>query len=260
MPVAYDCAYALDALRSLYDVADEIVLGLDADRISWAGRPFRFPDYEFCEATTLLDVAGKITMVEENFHASGNPLANDTYERQVLADSRRIKDSWVVQIDSDEILLNPVEFAKFLREFGDETRDVEYHLTWATVWKRFGDQYLVVDPATETQPCAAWDPRYVGARRVAGRRAVLSPLRALHLSFGRTEAELIQKLTSWGHAKDFDVMAYVDFWRSVTLDNYRDVRNFHPIVPETWPGLRLVAAKDAPALYGAEKVDELADA
>lgn len=252
VPVAYDYAYAIDAIRSLYDVADEIVLGVDADRISWSGKPFDFDDEAFCDATSALDVAGKITMIEKDFHSAGGPMANDTHERQVLADARRIKDSWVVAIDSDEILLNPRKFARFLQEFGNDTRDVAYHLTWATVFKRFGDKYLIVDPEAETQPCAAYDPRYVSARHVAGARAVVSPLAALHFSFGRSEGELATKLANWGHSRDFDVDAYLDFWRSIDLGNYERARNLHPLTPETWPRLKLVEAPRIPELYKAE--------
>jgi hypothetical protein len=44
-------------------------------------------------------------------------------------------------------------------------------------------------------------------------------------------------LKSWGHNRDFDLETYYDQWKSLTIENYRERKNFHPLQPELWPGL-----------------------
>ena len=42
--ISYDAEYLPDSIKSYYDYVDEIVLGLDEDRITWSGNKFSFDE------------------------------------------------------------------------------------------------------------------------------------------------------------------------------------------------------------------------
>jgi hypothetical protein len=239
-PVAYDHRFAWAAIGSYYRIADEIILGLDRDRISWSGKYFRLDEDEFRRRLTEADPLGKISLVEADFHSQGSAPANDTFERNAL--SMRCKPgNWVVQIDSDELLQNPGEFRDWLLERRGPWRVMG---RWTVVFKRFGDDYLVIDKDNSWISVATRrQGRYTGCRdtKEFKRR---SPLRMLHFSWGRDEEELQQKLESWTHAGDFDTVKFLAFWKSVTLENYHQFRNFHPMDGKDWPSLRLIRKGD----------------
>jgi hypothetical protein len=239
-PVAYDFNYALAAIAAYYPVADEVVLGLDSDRVSWSGARFDFDDLAFQRGLKAIDTAGKVKLVQADFHSQGGPQANDTYERNALA--RNCSDGfWIVQIDSDELLQNP-----------DELRDWLMHRRgpWlaqaqsTTVFKVFGQDYLVVDKP-ESWVSIATRRRGVGTEsRETKEWKRLSPGRLLHFDLGRGEAELVQKLAHYTHSKAYDTAKYLDFWRSVTLNNYHGIRDLHPLRGEEWPQLKLLRKGD----------------
>jgi hypothetical protein len=144
--------------------------------------------------------------------------------------------NWVVQIDADEILMNGPEFKAWLLQ-NDPTQHNVYG-RWISVFKVFGNQVLVVDPPEEAVPVATkLRGKYVLAR-ITGQQGVMSPLRLLHFSWGRTGQQLMQKLENWGHSKDFDIRKFYDFWESVTLQNFAHARNFHPLHGPMWKSLK----------------------
>ena len=67
-----------------------------------------------------------------------------------------------------------------------------------------------------------------------------SDLKIFHFSWGRTREELVQKVTNWGHAHDFDTARFLELWDRVDLTNYKTIRNFHPLYGPLWPGLTAV--------------------
>jgi hypothetical protein len=236
MPVSYDFRYSYVALERIYDIADEIILGLDKDRLSWSKKPFSFDMPSFHEHIGLLDRDDKIRIVEDNFHDAVQPMGNDTGERNKL--SRHCRDgNWIIQIDSDEFAMNPADFKKWLASVNPES---DLRARWLTVFKTFGDTCLVTDgPSYEVCIGTRRKASFVEARET-GKPSVLSPLQLLHFSWGRTRDELAQKLRNWSHAQDFDTEKYLSFWDGVTLENYKQVVNFHPLFPALWPKLRLI--------------------
>ncbi len=148
--LSYDYRYAFNAIRSYYEIADEILLGLDAERLSWSRRPFEI-DMEVVRAKVAeIDVGKKVRFVEGNFHGSEHPMANDTGERNVLS-HECAAGNWVVQIDADEILLNAGEFRKWMMEVNPAGNVMA---RWITIFKAFEKQALVINPATEFTPVA----------------------------------------------------------------------------------------------------------
>jgi hypothetical protein len=235
-PLAYDWKYALKAVEAYYPVADEIILGLDKDRISWSGLAFEVPLKKLKAALARLDPQKKIRLVEGDFHSQGKATLNDTHERNQLSLACR-PGNWIVQIDSDELVLNGPEFRSWLlARWGNW--NVLGH--WLTVYKAFPDAYLVVDKAESTITVATRRQNAFTGCRDTREWKRQSPLKMLHFSWGRSQKDLEQKLASWTHSADFDTARFLKVWRSVDLKNYRDLKNFHPMDGPDWPALRLV--------------------
>jgi hypothetical protein len=237
---AYDYSYLLRSLPTYYAIADEIIIGVDRDRISWAKQPFAFDDQAFIAAIAALDVERKVRVVEHDFHLHDHPLHNETYERNVLSSVCR-EGNWIVQIDSDEYMINPAEFKAFMDRYDRD--DVCLHANWITVFKSFGRQHLIIDahqPFDATAPFAVRQRMVYTTARNVDMVGVLSPAVLVHFAWGRTRQELHQKLTNWGHAREFDAERYLAFWDSVTLENYHTIRDFHPLGCSNWKALRLI--------------------
>lgn len=228
-PVAYDYKLAYATIMSYYDIADEILLGLDESRISWAGKKFEFDD-GFYDTISAMDKDKKIKIIEKNFHTYKNAIDNDTCERNYLT-CRSVPGNYHIGIDSDEILLNPKEFLDWLKKTSVSPFDVD--ATWYTVYKSFGDKLLVTNPL---------EPARIGTRlrgkyrkcRVTAQRGIMSPLKMLHYSWGRKREEVVQKLENWSHTNDFNCKEYMVTWDSVNLENYKEKKNLHPLKIKQW--------------------------
>jgi hypothetical protein len=234
--LAYDWKFAFAAIRSYYPIADEIILGLDADRISWSKKPFPFDDAAVGDLIAKIDKDKKIRVIEGNFHSHDVAMENDTTERQQLGAACRAG-NWVVQIDADEILLNPLEFKQYM---DSAPEDICIWGVWLPVYKVIGKKALIVGGVPERAPVATRAPHQYRFARITGQPYALSPLQMLHLAFCRTEEELVQKLTNWSHSHQVDVEKNVSVWRATNLENYHELKDFHPFHGPLWPYLTVM--------------------
>jgi hypothetical protein len=145
--------------------------------------------------------------------------------------------NWVVQIDADEILVNPLEFRGFLLNLKP---DVAVWATLIPVYKVIGDKALIVGGTPERITVATRSPQLFRCARITGQPYTRSPLRMLHLCWCRTEDELLQKLTNWGHSEEIDINKFVDMWRATTLENYHRLKDFHFLNGPLWPFLEVI--------------------
>ena len=235
--LAYDYKYAFDAIRSYYDIADEILLGLDIDRLTWMGRPFQIDMTALRDFIGTVDRQRKIRIVEGNFHTEPGPMLNETRERSLLSLETR-QGNWIVQIDADEVLLNGPQFKEWLLTACTSTCVV--YARCIGVFKSFENKVLLIDPPEELAPVATQLRGSYTKARVTNQPEIISPLTLLHHSWGRSAEELLQKLDNWGHTGDFDIKRYFQFWQSINLSNYQQVRDFHPLYGPTWHALKLV--------------------
>lgn len=243
MPIAYDYAYSYRSLEAMYDVADEVILGLDAQRLSWSGKPFAFDLEAFNARIARIDRRGIVRLVEDDFHSDPHPMQNDVRERRILSTHCR-QGNWIVQIDSDEIAMNARDFRTWLAK-ADPDADVQ--AKWITVFKTFGDKCLVANEPDSMTSVATRIPGIYQYARVTGQKRQAGNLVLLHYSWGRTRDELEQKLTNWSHARDFDVGRFLALWDSVTLDNYSQFRDFHPLHPPLWRNLSVLKLPSRPS-------------
>lgn len=237
-PIAYDYEYAYQAILSYYNIADEILLGIDKDKISWAGNPYQFNDKDFLDWVDKIDLENKISIFQSNFHYNRNPLINDTEERNYLS---RFCTGYIIGIDSDELLLNPNEFKDWMN-VTNPVDDIE--CTWISVYKSFGDKLLITLP-NETASIGTASVQAYTKCRLTNKKTIKSPLRILHYSWGRSRAEVEQKLHNWTHAHDFDVKKHLEKWDSITLDNYHTQVNLHPLgLQQWWQKLELIDIRE----------------
>ncbi len=244
--LSYDYQYAFSAIRSYYALADEIILGLDDECVTWSGNKFDFDEAALADFIATVDVAKKIKVIRRNFHSLPLPIENDTVERRFLSEQCK-PGNWIFQIDADEIVLNPLEFKRFIEGNDDVLDGCAIKAHWITVFKSFdGGKYLVIDADRETD-----GQIFVGTKsqgrytqcRDTDEMAIQSPMRLLHVSWGRSKEELKKKLDNWGHSKDFDTNTFLEMWDTVTLGNYQHLTDFHPLHGPHWPKLKLVDLK-----------------
>jgi hypothetical protein len=230
--ISYDWKYSFESILSYYDIADEIVLGIDRNRNTWAGNKYVLPE-EFFDTIKNLDKDNKIKYLEEDFCTELNPMDNDIRERTILA-NKCIAGNWVVQIDADEI----VEDAEALRlGILNAPEDSQVRIKWKTVFKEIPEGKLIIYPYEETTTIASLERNRFKSARVTDQRGHLIDGYLFHNSWGRTELELYQKLTNWGHAFDFPTAKYLEFWKSVNISNYQSIKNFHPLDGHSWKEL-----------------------
>jgi hypothetical protein len=86
---------------------------------------------------------------------------------------------------------------------------------------------------------ATTEPYYEYGRR-NGNFNIYTNFKVLHQSWARSESEIENKINNWGHSKDFDKAQYFRFWKDVNAQNYLSFKNFHPLIPSTWPALSLI--------------------
>jgi hypothetical protein len=238
-PVAYDYKYAFSAIESYYAIADEILLAIDKDRISWSNLSFEFNETEFNNEIQKIDYDKKIKIIQNNFHNCSSPLQNDTQERNFISALCK-KDNYIIAIDSDEVLLNPIEFKTWIDNYNQiSTYDVK--CTWLTIYKIFDDHILITLP-NDTAVIGTNLRNMYKICRITRNKTKLSPLKILHYSWGRSKTDLLKKLNNWTHSKDFDIDIAVKMWEQVTLENFQNMSNLHPLLKckDSWQKLQLL--------------------
>jgi len=247
--VSYDVGMLPEVVSAYYAIADEIILGLDKDRIAFSGRPFELDLQSLKAALAQVDVDGKIRWVEEDFHSAGGPMECDTDERNRLGLMCK-PGNWVMQVDADEVMLNAIEFKAWMDR--QPAKPMRVIVNWITVYKRLPTALLVVDdPEFQVMQAGGWERGAYFAPRLTREPDRMSPLKLLHYSYGRSEAELAEKMRNWGHSQEVDVEAFMVTWRSVDENNYAALRDLHPVWGPTWPRLRLLPLKPPGALEAA---------
>lgn len=234
-PIAYDYKYSYSTILSYYEIADEILLAIDKDRISWSGNKYDF-DESFFDEIKKIDKNNKIKIIESNFHLLNSPIENDTQERNYITSFCK-KGNYIIGIDSDEIVLNSNEFYEWFNKINPQ---VDISCSMSSVYKIVGRNILVNRPIETSQMGTNLINSYKKCR-ITKNLIIPSPLNILHFSWGRSRQEIIQKLTNFGHSKDFHIDNYMKIWDDVNLENYQTKRNLHPLKKcrNVWVSLEL---------------------
>lgn len=103
--LAADPWWLEDSVGSYYDLVDRIVVSYDENSLSWTGTPL--PVEECLARLRAVDPHGKLDLRPGRFfHPDRTALQNDTAQRQVALNQASGGAEWVLQLDTDEVLLD----------------------------------------------------------------------------------------------------------------------------------------------------------
>jgi len=254
--ISYDAEYLPDSIAKYYDYVDEIILGLDKDRITWSNNSFKFDENKLWKQLKSIDKDNKIEIIEENFHPSQTPIENDNYERNFLKE--KCSNDWIFSFDADEELINPrhffFQFIPIIERYYDK---YDFMFTWFTPWKEVEDKILVI--ANEDNTFHREAPQgfithkkfnYQYARWTTNTRQILTPLVVLHWSLCRTEKNLEQKVNNIGHSDIANEDPFFHNWKATNMQNYQNLRNFKTsgFGNNQWPKLVAIPAENLRAV------------
>jgi len=230
--ISYDAEYLPKSIKTYYDYVDEIILGLDEDRISWSGNKFSFDEGKLYSELKTLDQDNKISIIESNFHSSKVALENDNFERNYL--KSQCTHDWIFSFDADEELINAKDFfLRFTPNAEKYYKSVDFSFTWFLPYKEFDSCYLMIanDDNSwsngDTQGFATYkDNQFTYCRWTNNKRVLFTPLAIMHWSFCRKEINLNQKLNNFGHSDKSSSDPFFNIWKQVNLNNYNELRNF----------------------------------
>ena len=243
--VAYDWYLLRYAIPAVYHQADTIVISIDRLHKTWAGEQYEFDEQAFNQFIRALDVNQKIELYVDDFYNPDLPASeNEVHQRQKLSEAMGAG-GWHIQLDCDEYFLQFAEFVKYLKSLPNTHKPFNVCCPLMTIFKEVAGGYLGVQPNDARQiefiQIASQSPQYLYGRR-NGHFNVYSNFLILHQSWARSEQELNQKIANWGHNRDFNPIAFIDFWKSLNSNNYKSAKNFHPLVPSLWAALEFYRA------------------
>ena len=263
-----DTVWLRSSLMQYYDRIDDLVVLVPRSHCGWRGTPI--PVDECLAIVKAVDVRGIARLVEGEWCDPEDPLRADTAQR--LDGVRALRDTvdWILQIDNDEVLMDPAALMAFVEE-ADRAGEVQVDWPLRTLFRQVAPAtYLEVcsltgETVVEYAPVAVraghdvvevrralgpvlrvvveGDDRSLLIRRpaVPGERRVTGLQESqtiLHNSWGRTPAEVWRKTRSWGHYSGLKGIAYyVRVWWPARW-TWRWMRDFHPFSQGLWPRLR----------------------
>lgn len=264
-----DPNYLRESLSSYYPLVDRIVLSYDQHRTSWTGTPLPVDE--------CLTVIAEIDRENKCVHAPGafarrdhDPLDNDTFQRQHALDVASQSSDWVIQLDTDEVMLDPARFLRSLeRAEATGTSALHYPSRWLYS-RASGGRYLEAStrfwrPAASypgplavragsrlTRSRQTADPTYrVDLRpwntdpahpsKAPVHEVIPAGSAVLHYSWVRDEATIRRKFGWSGHASDYSRPIVFERWSSRQRHPWRTVLT-NPLRRREW--FRLV---DIPA-------------
>jgi len=250
--VAYDYEYMKYSLPTVYDCADSISIAIDVNRLTWKGDKFEIP-YSFFQWIDEYDRDNKIKIYEDSFYEPGLAVLDiDSKERNMLARFMG-EGGWHIQVDTDEYFLDFKKFTNYLKSLNFNIPTSVY-AQWITIFKYDRENMFLIDNG-EIFPIATNKTPYDSVRHSRNvKKELYTNFKVIHQSWGRTEKELHQKLSSWGHSDDFDINSYFQLWKVINKYTYKYIRDFHPIFSTQWRKLECVEAKDIPTLIEKVKI------
>ena len=125
-----DPAFLEQCVRSLYAIAERIVVVYDKDGVGWTGRPL--PVEQCLAVVERLDGEKKVELLAGTYHGRDvHPLEAETDERNDGIRAFGDDVDWVVQLDTDEVLGDPARFVRAIGRAHAEGRSaLEYPARW----------------------------------------------------------------------------------------------------------------------------------
>lgn len=232
--VAYDWDFLKYSLPSIYSYMDAICLSVDVNRQSWNGNVFEIDWNAFRELIAKIDTDSKITVLEHSFfQADKTPIDNECYQRKMMADHLGESD-WLIQIDTDEIIINIVDFIKILEKNKNSKRSLNIHGIWLNLIKQTSQGFIY--SSVKTPPLATNMPLYEYGR-TNGHFNIYSNIFLIHITWARAREEVYFKLKNWGHSHEFNSISFYKIWDALDDHNWIYIKDFHPMNKSSIPQL-----------------------
>lgn len=241
--ISYDYKYFFNALKTVYDHVDEIILSIDKNFTTWSGQVIVIEE-SFFEEVKKIDVKGKVKYHRDNFYfPEMSPMQCETYQRNEM--SKLMGDNcWKLQIDVDEYFIDFSVVKEFLIKhkyflYKPNFNPINIRGKWITLFKQVNGGFLYIDNEENFSFCTNLKERYDYARNIEVNQ-LQTNFFVIHQSWARQEDEIKQKISNWGHKNDFDVNSFFEFWKNLNENNYRDFQDFHPVYPKEWKKLEFL--------------------
>ncbi len=241
--LAGDPAWIASSIGSYYDMVDRIVVSFDRSGRSWTGAPLSVE--ESLRLIAAADPEGKTVLLPgDHVDPSRYPLHAETAQRQTALDAASEGADWVIQIDTDEIVPAPGRFAHFIRvaegrgattlayparNFYARTPSgafLEHCGRFWTVQSGFPGPVAVRAGTTLTLARQArsassfrvdvspWNRDPAHPRTTPVHAVIPADQALIHMSWVRTEAQMVEKSVVSGHASERDWPRELAEWRS----------------------------------------------
>lgn len=264
-----DPVWLRSSLARYYDLVDVIVVPVPSSGRGWTGR--EVPVVECLTIIESIDVRGIVRWVDGDWVDPEHPMSADTAQRQAALDALVGQVDWVLQIDNDEVLPDPLALVAAVEDADTQGFDaVEW--PFRVLYRSLGEgRFLAVTGVDQSETFEYPGPVAIRptvslatARRphggallrmvVAGdlsslelrrppapnetRRQVLPSEQAIiHNSWGRRPKEVWRKTRTWGHAAGLKGVAYYILQWLPSRYRWRSMTNFHPFVDGLWMSL-----------------------
>lgn len=128
--LAADPNFLRESISAYYGAVDRIVVSYDRAATSWTGTPL--PVAQCLEIIRSVDVDGKcVGLAGDYARLEHDPLDNDTFQRQEALDAASEGADWVLQLDSDEVMVAPQRFfAALSRAAATGAGGLDYPSRW----------------------------------------------------------------------------------------------------------------------------------
>ena len=138
--ISYDAnRFLANSIKTYYNYVDEIILGIDVNRTTWSGNPFKIDEEALWSELSQIDGDGKISIIEEDFKKTDVAIENDNYERNFLKE--QCSHDWIFSFDADEELINAKSFFYDFCPLVENYRDkIDILMTWCTPYKYVRDE------------------------------------------------------------------------------------------------------------------------
>lgn len=125
-----DPAFLRESVAAYYGRVDRIVVSYDRSGVSWTGT--RLPLDQCLAIIDEIDVDHKCTAEPGRFaRLDEDPMDNETHQRQVALDAASADADWVLQLDTDEVMLSPATFFDALADAAEAGRaGLDYPAHW----------------------------------------------------------------------------------------------------------------------------------
>ena len=239
--LSYDYEKLKMSIPLVYKHSDRIFIAQDENNLTWSGNEFKVDD-SFFSWLKEIDIDNKIEIYKDNFYIPHlSAIQNDTRERHMLSLKMGIG-NWLIQIDSDEYVLNFEDFTKALRKYNhylDNPKKTPVQISGfhIDIYKYLEDGILYVKDTCKVLLATNY-PNYKLARQTR-ERVIYVDTYVLHESLARTEEELQVKLNNWGHNHELN-STFLEKWRSANSKNYKQIKDVFYLTGKQWSTLGFI--------------------